>query len=132
MQSDLPHDLGERLGKLLTMLASPAPGEVMATVEALRRTLDRAGLDLHDLAARLTAPQPVPCRTRGAAMQPTDTARLREMGQWLDRYALDRLTPNQRDFLTKARRLLALGRGLTPKQADYLAGLHAMHGGGDE
>jgi hypothetical protein len=65
-------------------------------------------------------------------MHATDTARLREMAQWLDRQALHLLTHGQRDFLAKARRLLARGFTLTPKQADYLAGLFAMHGGGHE
>ena len=51
--ADLTPDTGARLGRLLPRLASDAPGEVVATVAAIRRTLDRAGLDLHDLAARL-------------------------------------------------------------------------------
>ena len=40
----------DRIAKLIPRLASNHDGEVIATVAAIRRTLDGAGLDLHDLA----------------------------------------------------------------------------------
>ena len=127
--ADLSPDLTGKLGRLLPRLASDAPGEVVATVAAIRRTLDRAGLDLHDLAARLTeAPQPVqpdpPKRKRHAQR---DGAELLAMAQWLRLHALDRLTPKQADFVETAARLLTDGRALTPKQAKWLHDLHAQH-----
>lgn len=48
-------DIRERLGKLVPRLASEHPGEIVATVAAIGRTLVGAGLDWHDLAARLIA-----------------------------------------------------------------------------
>jgi len=39
-----------RIAKLLPLLASDQPGEVVAAISALRRTLAAAGLDLNDLA----------------------------------------------------------------------------------
>ena len=92
--ADLSPDLTGKLGRLLPRLASDSPGEVNATVQAIRRTLDRAGLDLHDLAARLTeAPRPVqpepPKRNRHAQR---DGADLLAMAQWLRLHARDRLT----------------------------------------
>jgi hypothetical protein len=48
-----------KVAKLLPMLASDTPGEVVATVAAIGRTLHAAGLDWHALAAiveRHTAP----------------------------------------------------------------------------
>jgi hypothetical protein len=43
--------IGARLAKLLPMLASDQPGEVLATAAAITRTLARAGTDWHGLAA---------------------------------------------------------------------------------
>src|SRR5690606_6738692 len=43
-------DLAPRLSKLIPRLASNHDGEVVATVAAIRRTLEADGLDLHDLA----------------------------------------------------------------------------------
>ena len=127
--ADLSPDLTGKLGRLLPRLASDAPGEVVATVAAIRRTLDRAGLDLHDLAARLTeAPRPVqpepPKRNRHA---PRGGADLLAMAQWLRLHALDRLTARQADFVATAARLLTAGRALTPKQERWLRDLHAQH-----
>jgi hypothetical protein len=42
--------IGSKLAKLVPRLGSNHPGEVIATVEAIRRTLAAVGLDLHDLA----------------------------------------------------------------------------------
>jgi hypothetical protein len=49
---DLPG--AERLAKLIRLLSSDRSGEVGAAVEAIKRTLETCGLDLHDLADRLT------------------------------------------------------------------------------
>ena len=118
--ADLSPDLGAKLGRLLPRLASDHPGEVVATVAALRRTLGRAGLDLHDLARRLTdAPQP--------AQRDAPGADLRAMAEALAADALDRLTSKQAAFIRTACRLLAAGRPLSVKQARWLRDLHALH-----
>lgn len=127
--ADLSPDTGARLGRLLPRLASDAPGEVVATVQAIRRTLDRAGLDLHDLAQRLTeAPRPVqPEPRKPEPHAQRERADLLAMAQWLRLHALDRLTARQADFVATAARLLTAGRTLTPKQAKWLRDLHAQH-----
>ena len=125
--ADLSPDLTGKLGRLLPRLASDAPGEVVVTVAAIRRTLDRAGLDLHDLAARLTeAPQPVQPEPPKRHAQ-RDGADLLAKALWLRLHALERLTPKQRDFVATAARLLTAGRALTPKQSQWLRDLHAQH-----
>lgn len=128
--ADLSPDLKAKLGRLLPRLASDAPGEVVATVAAIRRTLDRAGLDLHDLAARLTeAPRPVqPGPARPAQRNASPRGEL-AVATWLRACAAHRLTPKQRDFVERAARLLTAGRALTPKQSQWLADLHAQHKG---
>ena len=49
--------IADRLGKLIPRLASDHDGEVVATVSAIGRTLQGAGLDWHDLSERVTAPK---------------------------------------------------------------------------
>ena len=51
----LPKTILERLGKLIPRMASNHQGEVIATVAAIRRTLQGAGADLHDLCEALDA-----------------------------------------------------------------------------
>ena len=46
-----PFSLGPRLAKLLPLLSSDQPGEVVATAQAIGQTLQRGGMDWHDLAA---------------------------------------------------------------------------------
>lgn len=41
----------EQVGKLIRLLASDSPGEVLGAVAALRRVLESAGMDLNDLGA---------------------------------------------------------------------------------
>ena len=43
--------IGPRLAKLLPLLSSDQPGEVVATARAIGQTLQRGGMDWHDLAA---------------------------------------------------------------------------------
>ena len=102
--ADLSPDTGARLGRLLPRLASDAPGAVEATVAAIRRTLNRAGFDLHDLAARMTDPPrpvqpPPPKRKRHAQREKAD---LLAMAQWLHAWRLNRLTHQQADFVATA------------------------------
>ena len=49
--------VSERLSKLLLMLSASAPGEVASAARAIDSTLRNAGLDWHDLAARLCSQQ---------------------------------------------------------------------------
>ena len=115
-----------RLARLIPRLGSDRDAEVLAAVAAIRRTLDRDGRDLHDLADRLTAapeggtaaPRPAAPAARGAG------ADLEAMARTLDLCARDRLTQNQRDFVRRARAMLETGRTLSPAQARWLRKLH--------
>jgi len=61
----------DRLGKLLRMLASTHNGEVAATVEALKRTLDSAGADLHVLADKIETERFTGVASRRGASRPS-------------------------------------------------------------
>ena len=109
-------DLAPRLSKLIPRLASNHDGEVVATVAAIRRTLEADGLDLHDLAEAIGKP-PEPkviyrteparadpsrshqmdarrCLQSGIAWKPKEAQFLRQMAE-----QLRRPTEKQRDWL---------------------------------
>ena len=50
--------VSDKLDPLIRRLASDKGGEVVATARAIGRQLAKAGLTFHDLADRLTAPEP--------------------------------------------------------------------------
>src|SRR5262249_14016447 len=58
--SALTANCASLLGKLIRRLGSNHPGEVLATVAAIKRTLASDGRDLHDLAQMVDAPAIVP------------------------------------------------------------------------
>lgn len=134
--SNLSPDIGSKLAKLIPRLASPHEGEVLATVEAIRRTLDRAELSLHDLAARLCAPQPVQPRARPKPQAkpepaPEDAEDLLAKAEWLRDHVGDDLTGKQGAFVATAIRMLRAGQSLSDKQRGWLHGLCVMHGHGN-
>jgi hypothetical protein len=51
---NLPAPIASKISKLLPLLASDKDGEVLGAARAIHRTLQSAGSDLHDLAARLS------------------------------------------------------------------------------
>lgn len=133
--SNLSPDIGSKLAKLIPRLASPHEGEVLATVEAIRRTLDRAELSLHDLAARLCAPEPVTPRARPKPQPkpepaPEDAEDLLAKAEWLRDHVGDDLTGKQGAFVATAIRMLRAGQSLSEKQRGWLHGLGVMHGYG--
>lgn len=135
---ELSPSLTHKLAALIPRLASDHEGEVYATVQAIRRTLDRAEMDLHDLAARLADPEPVQPRVQAQPQpeprrdpQPTpeqDTAALLAKAIWLNDYAMGDLTEKQAAFVSTALRMLRSGQRLTDRQVGWLHGLCEMHG----
>jgi hypothetical protein len=92
-------DIAPRIAKLLRLLASDKPGELVASVQALRRVLGSANLDLHDLAnvvefaARREAPQVASatadvremikcCRECSDLLSEKELAFVRSMAKW--------------------------------------------------
>lgn len=112
-----------KLGRLLPRLASDRDGEVLATVAAIRRTLTREGLDLHDLAARLVKAAPGPRPSARGHEGTTASA----AAAWLLTHARHRLTDRQAEFVASAHRLLVTGRTLSPKQSTWLRDLYDLH-----
>lgn len=116
---DLSPGLAARLGRLLPRLGSDAPAEITAAAAAIRRALARAGLDLHDLAARLAESQ-------RPAVRDMPSLGLRSKAEALRTVASGRLTPREAEFVHRACRLLASGASLSERQAHWLRDLHAQ------
>lgn len=125
--ADLSPDLAGKLSRLIPRLASDHAGEVVATAAAICRTLDRAGLTLHDLAAKLADVTPVHPKPQSKQADPHRAEHLAR-ARWLRDHVLDDLTEKQANFVARAIGLLEAGHALTEKQAGWLAGLCAMHG----
>jgi hypothetical protein len=126
----LPISVADRLGKLIPRLATDHDGEIVNTVRAIRRTLEGAGQDLHDLAARLTGKGPRPeARTYG----PPPAAgpwRWRGLSAGERVIALDgikgiTLSPWEREFVRNidARLRQRPSASLSPRQIEILDGL---------
>ncbi len=109
-------DLAPRLSKLIPRLASDHEGEVVATVAAIRRTLENGGLDLHALADAIGNPVIV-YRTQPARAEPSrghqmDARRCLHSGiAW---------KPHEAEFL---RQMASQLRRPSEKQRDWLDGL---------
>src|SRR5438094_640406 len=92
--SALPAAVARKIALLIPLLASDKIGEVQATACAIKRTLESAGLDLHDLAGAIESP-PLPqwaARQTCAPWQALASNCLRQSGAY-------RLKPGERDFL---------------------------------
>jgi hypothetical protein len=96
-----------KLEKMLPLLGSDRPGEVLAAAAAIDRHLRANGQDWHDLAAAL--------RPDRAQRDPSDP---QAVAAWLPQSGHYR--PHERDFLWNVQR----GIRLTPKQLDWLAGIY--------
>lgn len=112
-------DLAPRLSKLIPRLASDHEGEVMATVAAIRRTLEASGLDFHALAKAIGEPPepdviypPAPARAEPSRSHQLDACRCLQSGMaW---------KPHEADFL---RQMASQNRRLTERQRAWLDGL---------
>lgn len=75
----------DRIAKLIPRLASNHEGEVIATVAAIRRTLDGAGHDLHDLAECISMVDlPTPHIVESSVRTPTAPERQRTPAEWAE------------------------------------------------
>ena len=109
-------DLAPRLSKLIPRLASDHEGEVVATVAAIRRTLENGGLDLYALADAISNPPVVyhtePARAEKPRSHQMDARRCLHSGlKW---------KPHEAEFL---RQMASQLRRPSEKQRDWLDGL---------
>src|SRR5262245_43461705 len=125
-----------RIGKLIRLLASDQPGEVVNAAAALTKALKTQGRDWHDVAAALSPPSNTVTSRRSGEVD-RDEVRIVPMSiassEMLDVIAclrMGHLSNNADSFLwgleVKAR--LYSRVALTHRQADWLADLRAQWG----
>jgi hypothetical protein len=113
-------EIAPRLEKLVLMLSSDQPGEVVAAAAAIRRTLETVGADWHDLTRELTKPvAPSHDRSRGENYD-SDRSGWRPLHAYCRRH-LDALSAREQDFIAT----LDTWRGnVTEKQLAWLIAIH--------
>jgi len=109
--------IAPRLSKLLVLLSSDQPGEVVNAAGAIGRALEGVGATWHDLAQALTtAPAPPNPSSRPAS----------ELHQTMAEQLWGRvpLSPWEEEFVGSLLKRLRRGRPLTTKQAATLTRIH--------
>ena len=115
--------ISHKLDPLVRRLASDKDGEVVACVAAMKRQLAKVGLDFHDLADQLTAPE--------AAAEDDAPAVFTNYGaavEWLLATDAGDLTAREIDFLESMRGILRRWPP-KPKQARWIEALVERLGG---
>jgi hypothetical protein len=111
--------IAPKLQKLLLMLSSDQPGEVVAAAAAIKRTLRTAGADFHDLARGLIA-------TATSSSSSSSTSSSREDRDWRPLHAyckchLDELSSREQDFMSTLDRWKG---NITERQRTWLEAIH--------
>ena len=116
--------LAPRLAPLLGKMASDHDGEILASVRAIRRLLERHGLTLNDLGAAIAA-EPVRVVYRDRQPEPDPAAEhWREMAAFCASRA-ELLNEREAAFVANMARILRRpGAEPTPKQAAWLAAIY--------
>ncbi|PWR18793.1 hypothetical protein [Zavarzinia compransoris] len=107
--------IAPKLSKLITRLATDHDGEVLATVAAIRRTLESAGLDLHALAEALGDP-------KTEAKEPATWC---ELATWCRNQGQTGLSLKEFVFVSDMADRLILDAEPTEKQAAWLRAIYA-------
>ena len=109
-----------RLGKLIRLLSSDRPGEVVAAAGAINRALRAAGLDIHRLADVVERSPLVPGQTPPTPRDDSTAGDWRAMRRFCAGHdAL--LSAREKEFIADIKRWR--GR-LTPKQHDWLTAIY--------
>ena len=117
-----------QVGKMVLMLSSNQPGEIVAAANAIDRTLRNAGHDWHDLVRAIeigAATMTKPPRKGEPVIEPVTE-------QDIARYVLGRqaeLSAQERDFVRTIMKRMAYGDSITDKQSRWLKAIFMALGG---
>lgn len=111
-----------KIAKLLPRLASNHDGEVIATVRAIRRTLEGAGTDLHELASVIISdrskPEPKKAKPRRKPKTTVEADWAEIITRCLRR--ADELNEREWGFVHSMARYIRAGSAPSEKQAEWL------------
>lgn len=105
---------------MIPRLAIDADGEVVNTARAIERQMKAAGLDWHDLVAKLKA-EAEPRHRPAPADTPETWA---DLAKWCRDHGAGRLSVNETKFVNDMARRLILGGAPTEKQAKWLRSIY--------
>lgn len=113
-------EIAPKLSKLIPLLASDQPGEVVSAAAAIQRTLKSAGCDFHDLVNAIGSPP----RAAQAEMDFDDPKP--DVGNWgrMADYCFHHagsLNDREAAFVRQMKASSTLGRRISPKQEAWLA-----------
>jgi len=111
-----------KLSKLIPLLGSDQPGEVVAAATAIYRTLQSAGCDFHDLVAVIEKPSPAAGRSRRDFHSGLEVDPL-EMAEFCCRH-MAILKDKERLFVQQMQRNAALGWRISERQEKWLADIY--------
>jgi len=118
--SDIAH-VAPKLSKLIPMLATDHDGEVVATVRAINRTLQGAGLDFHNLVEALCGHKTATYVPPPAEKEPETWC---EIALWCRNHDGGDLSLKERKFVLDMIRRTATGQEPTEKQAKWLRSIY--------
>ena len=116
--------IGDKIAILIPRLASDKDGEVVATVRAIGRQLQKSGSDWHDLASRLT----IPVHVDTPETSFSGVRFYREAVMWILDNGNGAIGEKEFDFLINLRASLSR-RAPTAKQAKWLGDILERCGG---
>jgi hypothetical protein len=111
-----------KLSKLIPLLGSDQPGEVVAAATAIHRTLQSAGCDFHDLVAMIESPPAAAGRSR----QDFDSGprgNLQRIAECCLHYT-GVLSPKEASFVRQMHATIFLGRNISTKQRSWLESIY--------
>jgi hypothetical protein len=110
-----------KLSKLIPLLGSDQPGEVVAAATAIHGLLKKAGCDFHDLVAIIEKPSPA-ARSRTDFHEP-DRPEIHVMAEFCCRH-MAILKDKERLFVQQMQRNAALGWRISERQEKWLADIY--------
>lgn len=110
-----------KLSKLIPLLGSDQPGEVVAAATAIHRTLQSAGCDFHDLVAVIESPPPA-AQPRSEFDSGSEIDPL-EMAEFCCRH-MAILKDKERQFVQQMQRNAALEWRISERQGQWLADIY--------
>jgi hypothetical protein len=132
--------IADKLSKLIRMLSSDRDGEIVAAVHGIRRTLQGAGCDIHDLANAITKPATKGSSDRAKTNGNTDKTTRTNGGHqqqhhkeadWHSIARACQANPNvyrgerEREFINDMVRRAAFGGDLSEKQKKWLLDIYS-------
>lgn len=110
-----------KLSKLIPLLGSDQPGEVVAAATAIHGLLKKAGCDFHDLVTAIESP---PSAARSAAEYDSGPrGNLQRIADFCIHHVAA-LNPKEATFVRQMHAMIFVGREISTRQRDWLESIY--------